>query len=194
MSEKITKYERKAQYGGGAAHSNRNSSRWGNGGRRKVAGFCGLDRTDGTCALKPDHKVPLRPARQYHFEDEMYKRAPLKIGVKLHVWIDRVVLGIREVAIGLAEVVDIFWTGQRWIIDIIVNGAKMKQWLGLEEVMSGFVNWHKKRRQQKRSEGAGQVWTPQSTPSLQLLPASERKLAEIAAVKRVAGLLPAKCA
>jgi hypothetical protein len=141
-----------------------------------------LPSTLGSLALnKP--RVNLRPARQYKFMDEMYKRAPLPVGTQLHVWIDRVVLGIREVAIGLAEVVDVFWTGHRWIVDLKVNGVLLVQYLGLEEVMAAFVHWHKKRRQHKRSEKA--VLVGSRTPAFPLLPAPRNV---------IAGLLPATCA
>ena len=178
----------------GTNSANRNYNRWH--GKRALSQFVyEIPPIDGTAALKDAPKPPrvdLRPKRQYSFMDEMYARAPLKVGTRVHLYIDKMILGIKMLIIGLAEVTDIYWTGHHWLVDLAVGGKPVDKWLRLEEVMEGLVNWWKRRRQQKRSERAAMVG--RRTAPLQLLPASEHKLAELAAIKRVAGLLPAKCA
>lgn len=180
--EKITPYERAAQFGGGASHATRNNSLHGHGGKPKVAHVGWYERpvyeTDGSCAKKP----PLRPVRAESPD------GPLKRGTTLCVYIDKVdKFGIRMVIIGLVEVFMSVWLDNKWVVVLKLAGKVLRGWLDLDDLMAGYIRWQqeaRKKRRRERRERARQVWTP--TPALPLmLPAPHNP---------VVALLPARVA
>lgn len=165
MREKITPYEKTAQYGGGAA---RNSQRADNLHGRKPASFVGFQRPpiDGTAALKDAPKAPPPPKRQERFKAEE-PPPPIRPGEQFHVCIDVSKNGVTRFIEGVMEVLESMWIFTTWVFKVKIKGIEQFFLWRLDWIMAGRAAWWSRPHKQI---GAGQSLPTRPAP-IALLPA-----------------------
>jgi len=151
MYERITKYERRAQYSGGASHSSRNNSLHGHGGKQRHGrGMTprNLPPVDGSCALKDEPEYPEQP--------------PLRVG-------DRLINGLVKI-IGKIREWDWVTDTHVWKFRVSVNGIIAYSWLTMREIFE-WATKHFWKRCEAETDA-----TPASA-SLKLLPSPRQTIA-----------------
>ena len=179
MAEKITKYERKAQYGNAAQNSARADNLHG----RKTPTFVGFERpvyeTDGSCAKKPAQSPPIPRWQRFANEEPP---PPLRNGMKLHVRFESVREGVAHVIEGVAEVLKSMWVFNGHLFHIKVNGIVLARFMKWNELLEAALAFWRIPRGLSKANGEAAA---KHTLPVHLLPAPQNN---------IVALLPARCA